>query len=113
MRKRFTRLLTRDRRAPVLCRGKEEIQTVSLIITMVQAQKVAVLSCYDKRGLLDLVKGLIDHNTRILASGGNVAHYPKTWPVLDTGTHKALRVSSEKQISLSRMYLQSQSPQKC
>ncbi|EDO17095.1 hypothetical protein Kpol_1025p15 [Vanderwaltozyma polyspora DSM 70294] len=32
--------------------------------------KTAILSVYDKTGLLDLVKGLIEHNVRILASGG-------------------------------------------
>ncbi|KIN06729.1 hypothetical protein OIDMADRAFT_113522, partial [Oidiodendron maius Zn] len=31
---------------------------------------VAILSVYDKTGLLDLAKGLIKHNVRILASGG-------------------------------------------
>jgi phosphoribosylaminoimidazolecarboxamide formyltransferase/IMP cyclohydrolase len=31
---------------------------------------LAILSVYDKTGLLDLAKGLIKHNVRILASGG-------------------------------------------
>lgn len=31
---------------------------------------IAILSVYDKTGLLDLVKGLIQQNVRILASGG-------------------------------------------
>lgn len=35
-----------------------------------QAQKIAILSVYDKTGLLDLAKGLIKHNIRLLASGG-------------------------------------------
>ncbi len=33
-------------------------------------QRIAILSVYDKTGLLDLAKGLIQHNVRILASGG-------------------------------------------
>nr|OQO23355.1 Bifunctional purine biosynthesis protein ADE17 [Rachicladosporium sp. CCFEE 5018] len=33
-------------------------------------QKIAILSVYDKTGLLDLAKGLIKHNIRLLASGG-------------------------------------------
>lgn len=32
--------------------------------------KTAILSVYNKTGLLDLAKGLIQHNTRLLASGG-------------------------------------------
>ncbi len=31
---------------------------------------VAIISVYDKTGLLDLAKGLIKHNVRLLASGG-------------------------------------------
>ena len=31
---------------------------------------IAILSVYDKTGLLDLAKGLIHHNVRLLASGG-------------------------------------------
>ncbi|SMN19174.1 similar to Saccharomyces cerevisiae YMR120C ADE17 Enzyme of 'de novo' purine biosynthesis containing both 5-aminoimidazole-4-carboxamide ribonucleotide transformylase and inosine monophosphate cyclohydrolase activities [Maudiozyma saulgeensis] len=34
------------------------------------AQKTAILSVYDKTGLLDLAKGLTENNVRILASGG-------------------------------------------
>ncbi|KAL8918678.1 MAG: hypothetical protein Q9208_007239 [Pyrenodesmia sp. 3 TL-2023] len=33
-------------------------------------KKSAIVSVYNKTGLLDLAKGLIQHNTRILASGG-------------------------------------------
>ncbi|KAL6873174.1 bifunctional purine biosynthesis protein [Trichoderma novae-zelandiae] len=33
-------------------------------------QKIAIVSVYDKTGLLDLAKGLAQHNVRILASGG-------------------------------------------
>jgi len=33
-------------------------------------QRVAIVSVYDKTGLLDLVKGLVANNVRILASGG-------------------------------------------
>ena len=31
---------------------------------------IAILSVYDKTGLLDLAKGLVKHNIRLLASGG-------------------------------------------
>ncbi|KZZ97056.1 AICARFT/IMPCHase bienzyme [Ascosphaera apis ARSEF 7405] len=34
------------------------------------AQKQAILSVYDKTGLLDLAKGLVNNNVRLLASGG-------------------------------------------
>lgn len=34
------------------------------------AQKTAILSVYDKTGLLDLAKGLIKQDVRLLASGG-------------------------------------------
>ncbi|GAB7359356.1 hypothetical protein MBLNU230_g6007t1 [Neophaeotheca triangularis] len=34
------------------------------------AQKIAILSVYDKTGLLDLAKGLVKQNIRLLASGG-------------------------------------------
>jgi len=37
---------------------------------MASRQKMAILSVYDKTGLLDLAKGLIKNNVRILASGG-------------------------------------------
>jgi phosphoribosylaminoimidazolecarboxamide formyltransferase/IMP cyclohydrolase len=33
-------------------------------------QKIAIVSVYDKTGLLDLAKGLNKQNVRILASGG-------------------------------------------
>ncbi|KAJ9142070.1 Bifunctional purine biosynthesis protein ADE17 [Pleurostoma richardsiae] len=33
-------------------------------------QRIAIVSVYDKTGLLDLAKGLVEHNVRILASGG-------------------------------------------
>ena len=32
--------------------------------------KIAIVSVYDKTGLLDLAKGLAQNNVRILASGG-------------------------------------------
>ncbi len=38
--------------------------------TMSEAQKIAIVSVYDKTGLLDLAKGLVQQNVRILASGG-------------------------------------------
>lgn len=34
------------------------------------SQRIAILSVYDKTGLLDLAKGLVEQNVRILASGG-------------------------------------------
>ncbi|EFX02542.1 phosphoribosylaminoimidazolecarboxamide formyltransferase imp cyclohydrolase [Grosmannia clavigera kw1407] len=37
---------------------------------MAGQQRIAILSVYDKTGLLDLAKGLIKNNVRILASGG-------------------------------------------
>ncbi|TPX14255.1 uncharacterized protein E0L32_000649 [Thyridium curvatum] len=37
---------------------------------MAASQRIAIVSVYDKTGLLDLAKGLIQHNVRILASGG-------------------------------------------
>ncbi|EGX91385.1 bifunctional purine biosynthesis protein [Cordyceps militaris CM01] len=37
---------------------------------MAPAQKTAIVSVYDKTGLLDLAKGLVANNVRILASGG-------------------------------------------
>ncbi len=33
-------------------------------------KRAAILSVYDKTGLLDLAKGLVKHNVRLLASGG-------------------------------------------
>ncbi|KAE8445019.1 bifunctional phosphoribosylaminoimidazolecarboxamide formyltransferase/IMP cyclohydrolase [Mollisiaceae sp. DMI_Dod_QoI] len=37
---------------------------------MSASQKTAIISVYDKTGLLDLAKGLIKHDVRLLASGG-------------------------------------------
>ncbi|RKF72178.1 Bifunctional purine biosynthesis protein ADE17 [Golovinomyces cichoracearum] len=37
---------------------------------MTSSRKTAIVSVYEKTGLLDLAKGLIKHNVRILASGG-------------------------------------------
>lgn len=39
-------------------------------IKMASSQRIAIVSVYDKTGLLDLAKGLIKNNVRILASGG-------------------------------------------
>ncbi|KAK8095577.1 uncharacterized protein PG998_002205, partial [Apiospora kogelbergensis] len=36
----------------------------------IMAQRIAIVSVYDKTGLLDLAKGLVQQNVRILASGG-------------------------------------------
>jgi hypothetical protein len=38
--------------------------------TMATDQRIAIVSVFDKTGLLDLAKGLVQHNVRILASGG-------------------------------------------
>jgi hypothetical protein len=35
-----------------------------------RSSPTAIISVYDKTGLLDLAKGLIKHNVRLLASGG-------------------------------------------
>lgn len=48
---------------PVFCKSRHTV-------TMSGNQKIAILSVYDKTGLLDLAKGLIQQNVRILASGG-------------------------------------------
>ncbi|KAK4162114.1 putative bifunctional purine biosynthesis protein [Cladorrhinum sp. PSN259] len=37
---------------------------------MAEHQRIAIVSVYDKTGLLDLAKGLVQNNVRILASGG-------------------------------------------
>ncbi|KAK4659336.1 bifunctional phosphoribosylaminoimidazolecarboxamide formyltransferase/IMP cyclohydrolase [Podospora pseudocomata] len=37
---------------------------------MADSQRIAIVSVYDKTGLLDLAKGLVQNNVRILASGG-------------------------------------------
>nr|CDP23283.1 Putative bifunctional purine biosynthesis protein [Podospora anserina S mat+] len=37
---------------------------------MAGSQRIAIVSVYDKTGLLDLAKGLVQNNVRILASGG-------------------------------------------
>lgn len=41
-----------------------------LNFTMAANQRIAIVSVYDKTGLLDLAKGLVQNNVRILASGG-------------------------------------------
>lgn len=38
--------------------------------TMSSERQTAIVSVYDKTGLLDLTKGLVDNNVRVLASGG-------------------------------------------
>lgn len=40
------------------------------LAAMAASQRIAILSVYDKTGLLDLAKGLVEQNVRILASGG-------------------------------------------
>lgn len=41
-----------------------------LIDGLTGARATAILSVFDKTGLLDLAKGLVKHNVRLLASGG-------------------------------------------
>lgn len=40
------------------------------ISKMAAAQRIAIVSVFDKTGLLDLAKGLVSQQVRILASGG-------------------------------------------
>ena len=50
-------------------------------------RKTAILSVYDKTGLLDLAKGLTEHNVRILASGGTARMVREAgFPVEDVST---------------------------
>jgi phosphoribosylaminoimidazolecarboxamide formyltransferase/IMP cyclohydrolase len=51
--------------------------TISLVINVADEfndradrDRTAILSVYDKTGLLDLAKGLVKQNIRLLASGG-------------------------------------------
>jgi phosphoribosylaminoimidazolecarboxamide formyltransferase / IMP cyclohydrolase len=44
--------------------------SATLILREMSTRKTAIVSVYDKTGLLDLAKGLIKHNVRLLASGG-------------------------------------------
>lgn len=46
------------------------LQLTSATMASQGAQKIAILSVYDKTGLLDLAKGLVKENVRLLASGG-------------------------------------------
>jgi phosphoribosylaminoimidazolecarboxamide formyltransferase / IMP cyclohydrolase len=53
---------------------------------MSAGQKIAIVSVYDKTGLLDLAKGLVQQNVRILASGGTSkmireSGFPVEWVV--------------------------------
>jgi phosphoribosylaminoimidazolecarboxamide formyltransferase/IMP cyclohydrolase len=41
-----------------------------IVADMFVVSHLAILSVYNKTGLLDLAKGLIKHNIRLLASGG-------------------------------------------
>lgn len=54
---------------------------------MAANQKIAILSVYDKTGILDLAKGLIKNNIRILASGGTARTIREAnFPVEDIST---------------------------
>ncbi|PFH61157.1 hypothetical protein XA68_18107 [Ophiocordyceps unilateralis] len=45
--------------------------TLASLVAIAEASvSIAIVSVYDKTGLLDLAKGLVQHNVRILASGG-------------------------------------------
>ena len=54
---------------------------------------IAIISVYNKQGLLDLAKGLIKHDIRLLASGGTAKrksyyfHYAQFDPVLKSICH--------------------------
>jgi hypothetical protein len=48
---------------------KEKASDIKRFI-MSSEQKIAIVSVFDKTGLLDLAKGLVQQNVRILASGG-------------------------------------------
>lgn len=41
-----------------------------MFVVMACLTCLAILSVYDKTGLLDLAKGLVKNNVRLLASGG-------------------------------------------
>lgn len=50
-------------------------------------QKTAIISCYNKDGLLDLAKGLVKNDVRILASGGTARQLREAnFPVEDVST---------------------------
>ncbi|GMM53654.1 bifunctional phosphoribosylaminoimidazolecarboxamide formyltransferase/IMP cyclohydrolase [Maudiozyma humilis] len=54
---------------------------------MSEHQKTAIVSVYDKTGLLDLAKGLVENNVRILASGGTAQFIRESgFPVEDVST---------------------------
>ncbi|CCK68269.1 bifunctional phosphoribosylaminoimidazolecarboxamide formyltransferase/IMP cyclohydrolase ADE16 KNAG_0A06070 [Huiozyma naganishii CBS 8797] len=54
---------------------------------MVEYKKTAILSVYDKTGLLDLAKGLVENDVRILASGGTAQLVREAgFPVDDVST---------------------------
>lgn len=46
------------------------IESYILLLLYNTDVKIAIISVYDKTGLLDLAKGLIKQNVRLLASGG-------------------------------------------
>lgn len=52
--------------------SQQAIVNTNKMATQNQAagQRIAIVSVYDKTGLLDLAKGLVQQNVRILASGG-------------------------------------------
>lgn len=57
--------------------------------------RLAILSVYDKTGLLDLAKGLIKQNIRLLASGGTAklireGGFPVEYELQTTGRWHAM-----------------------
>jgi hypothetical protein len=50
--------------------GAHQLPLNSLHLLMKAYRSIAILSVYDKTGLLDLAKGLIKNKIRLLASGG-------------------------------------------
>ena len=53
-----------------ICFDSSPSITKAIDLKMSSQQKIAIVSVYDKTGLLDLAKGLVQQNVRILASGG-------------------------------------------
>lgn len=60
--------------------------------------KTAILSVYDKTGLLDLAKGLIKNNIRLLASGGTAKL------IREGGFHVEYVVDPQKIVVLAEAY---------
>lgn len=66
----FGRMLLRFRSAIAITRIFTRSSSHSSIMAAQQQQPTAILSVYDKSGLLDLAKGLAAKGVRLLGSGG-------------------------------------------